>query len=168
MTRPPFFAIRRRMENSSNSCCGACGSWWRLPLVLGLVLAGMLAWRSASMRESVPPAGNQTAAGSLDASQEHVSLVVDFGGGKQRKFDKLPWHAGMTVADLVGEATGIEVTQQGTGQGALVTAIDGIASEGQDKSNWTYEVNGKSGDRSYAIYELHPDDRVLWTFGPQR
>lgn len=74
----------------------------------------------------------------------------------------------MTVADLVGEGTGIEVTQTGTGQGALVTAIDGVASEGPEKNNWTYEVNGKSGDRSHAVYELHPDDRVLWTFGPQR
>ena len=74
----------------------------------------------------------------------------------------------MTVADLVGAARSIAVTQRGSGQGAFVTAIDGVANEGAEKDNWTYEVNGKAGDRSHAVYELHPDDRVLWTFGPQR
>lgn len=156
------------MENSSNTCCGSCGSWWRLPLVLGLVLVGILVWRSTSMWESESPTGSQTAAESPEAARGHVSLVIDFGGSKQREFDNLPWHAGMTVADLVGEARGIEVTQRGSGQGAFVTAIDGVANEGAEKNNWTYEVNGKSGDRSHAVFELHPDDRVLWTFGPQR
>lgn len=72
------------------------------------------------------------------------------------------------MAELIAAANGIEVTQRGSGQGAFVTAIDGVANEGAEKNNWTYEVNGKSGDRSHAIYELHPGDRVLWTFGPQR
>jgi hypothetical protein len=156
------------MENSSNTSCGACGSWWRLPLLLGLVLAGILVWRSTSMWERAPTTDNQATADSPDTAREHVSLVIDFGDGKRRDFDELPWHEGMTVADLIGEARGIEVTQRGSGQGAFVTAIDGVANEGTEKNNWTYEVNGKSGDRSHAVYELRPGDRVLWTFGPQR
>lgn len=156
------------MENSSNTCCGGCGSWWRLPLILGLVLAGILAWRSTSLWESSPATGQQATAESPDTARQHVSLVIDFGGGKRREFSELPWHAGLTVAELIAAANGIEVTQRGSGQGAFVTAIDGVANEGAEKNNWTYEVNGKSGDRSHAIYELHPGDRVLWTFGPQR
>ena len=32
-------------------------------------------------------------------------------------------------------------------------------------SNWTYKVNDVTADRSMAIYDLQPGDRVLWTFG---
>jgi hypothetical protein len=49
-----------------------------------------------------------------------------------------------------------------------LTSINGVANEGAGGNNWTYEVNGRSGDRSYAVYELRAGDRVLWTFGPPR
>jgi len=159
------------MENPSPTTCSACGPWWRLPLVLGFVLAAMVVWRATSMWEQ-PPA-NATSDGaatgeSPDTASEHVSLAIDFGNGRRQEFEKLAWREGMTVADLVGEVRGIELTQRGTGQGAFVTAIGGVANEGAEKNNWTYEVNGKSGDRSFAVYELRPGDRVLWIFGPQR
>ena len=72
----------------------------------------------------------------------------------------------MTVADLFGKASGIEVIQKGSGQSAFLTAVDGVANEGADGNNWTYAVNGQSGDRSFAVYELQPGRSRLvdiWT-----
>jgi hypothetical protein len=136
-----------------------------------VVLAAMVVWRATGMWDQPPvkDARNGAAtADSPDTTREHVSLSIDFGDGKHQEFDKLAWREGMTVADLIGEARGIEMTQRGSGQGAFVTAIGGVANEGAEKSNWLYSVNGKKADRSYAVYELRPGDRVLWTFGPQR
>jgi hypothetical protein len=156
------------MENSSTKSCSACGSWWRLPLLLGLVLAAIVLSRGAGFWDAAPQKRDNVASGSADAARERVSLRIDFGNGRQRDFDSLAWHEGMTVAELMGKAPGIEVMQRGSGQGAFLTAVDGVANEGTEGSNWTYEVNGVGADRSFAVYELAPNDRVLWRFGPQR
>jgi hypothetical protein len=72
-------------------------------------------------------------------------------------------------ADLLNAASSdLAITQRGSGQAALLTAIGDVSNEGAGGSNWTYEVNGQSADRSFAVYELRPGDRVLWTFGPRR
>ena len=101
-------------------------------------------------------------------TRENVSLSIDFGDGRRQDFAALAWHEGMTVAELFGEAAGIAIIQKGAGPGAFLTTIDGVANEGADGNNWTYKVNGQSGDRSFAVHELRPGDRVLWTFGPRR
>lgn len=156
------------MENKSTKSCSACGSWWRLPLLLGLVLAAIVLSRGRGIWEAAPESGDNGAADSANQAREHVSLSIDFGGGRRKDFDALAWHDGMTVADLFDKASGMEVIQKGSGQGAFLTAVDGVANEGADGNNWTYEVNGQSGNRSCAVYELRPGDRVLWTFGPRR
>ena len=74
----------------------------------------------------------------------------------------------MTVADLLSSAPDVPITQQGTDQTAFLTGIFGVANEGAGGKNWTYEVNGEGADRSFAVYELHAGDRVLWSFAPPR
>lgn len=74
----------------------------------------------------------------------------------------------MTAADQLRAAPGVKLTQTGTGAAALLTAINDVSNEGADGNNWTYQVNDQSADRSFEVYELKPDDRVLWTFGPRR
>lgn len=44
---------------------------------------------------------------------------------------------------------------------ALLTAINDLANEEADGSNWTYQVNDESADRSFEVYQLRPNDRVL-------
>jgi hypothetical protein len=39
-----------------------------------------------------------------------------------------------------------------------------VKNEGAGGRNWTYRVNDKHADRSFAVYELQPGDHVLWTF----
>jgi hypothetical protein len=155
------------MENEPAKSCSPCGSWWRLPLLLGLVLAVMLLSRGRSLWETKPnPRAAPNSAGG--PAFESVSLAIDFGNGQHKDLPSIAWREGLTVADLFNAAPGVFIKQKGSGQGALLTAIDDVANEGADGKNWTYDVNFKDADRSFAVYELHPGDRVLWTFGSRR
>ena len=83
-----------------------------------------------------------------------------------------PGSDGMTVADLMVAAShlpkGIQFSQQGSGESALLTEINGDANQGGDGKNWIYSVNGNDADRSFAIYKLEPGDHVLWTFSTKQ
>ncbi|HEX5471201.1 MAG TPA: DUF4430 domain-containing protein [Lacipirellulaceae bacterium] len=146
-----------------------CGSWWRLPLLLVLVLAAILWSRVRNLRDVPHEATNDKTQAAADAaSHATVSLAINFGDGRQRDINGVAWHDGMTVADIFSSSPGIQVSQKGSAESALLTAIDGIANEGSDGRNWTYAVNGQVADRSFAVYQLRPGDRVLWTFGQQK
>jgi hypothetical protein len=98
---------------------------------------------------------------------ETVSLAVDFGNGSHRSFD-LPWSAGMTVGDLLQLARdlrpGLQFTQQGADKLAMLTSLDGVGNGTADGRFWLYEVNGKSGEVSFAVQPVAAGDRVLWVF----
>ena len=98
-----------------------------------------------------------------------VQVTIDYGDGVQKVFKKIEWKAGLTAFDALTAAEkhprGIKVMHQGKGETTLVTAIDDRKNEGRG-NNWTYEVGGKLGDRSAAVFELQAGDIVLWKFGP--
>jgi hypothetical protein len=102
-----------------------------------------------------------------NAATEAVSLTIDFGNGSRRSFD-LPWTAGMTVEDLLKLARetrpGLQFTQQGADKLAMLTSLDGVQSGAADGRYWLYEVNGQSGEVSFAVQPLAAGDRVLWVF----
>jgi hypothetical protein len=156
------------MENTSSSR-PASGSWWRLPLLLTIVLAGIVAWRIHSLHEAKPEANtHRTETDTSQASHERVTLAIDFGGGRRKNFDAAPWHEGMTVAELMKRTPKLDIVQKGTGESAFLTTIDGVENQGDAGHNWTYAVNGKNADRSFEVYTLRPGDQVLWTFGPRK
>jgi hypothetical protein len=98
---------------------------------------------------------------------ETVSLDVDFGNGSRRSFD-LPWSAGMTVGDLLKLARdrrpGLQFTQRGADKLAMLASLDGVGNGTADGRFWLYEVNGKSGEVSFAVQPVAAGDRVLWVF----
>ncbi len=150
--------------------CSSCRSWWRLPLLLALVLAAIWLLRDRSVRDAAPDSNDAPPGTSaVTVGEETVSLTIDFGDGRRTQFEPIGWREGMSVRDLTREtsrpARRLEV--QGSGKSAFLASLDGVANEGADGRNWTYDVNGERGDRSFAIYELRPGDRVLWTFGAQ-
>jgi hypothetical protein len=154
------------MDTPTINTCPTCSSWWRLPLLLGLVLAAILIshfWPSqrADNTGNVADAINGSA-------RENVSLTIDFGDGRMTNVAGTAWHQGMTVVDLLTNAPGISVEQKGSGQAALLTSLDGVANQGADGKNWTFDVNDRPADRSFAVYELRAGDHVLWTFGLRR
>jgi hypothetical protein len=143
-------------------------AWWRLPLLLAIVLAAIVVARSSqnglrgplSTVESVPPPGAD--------SGKTVALEIDYGDGKKREFAALPWFEGMTVDDLMTagsrEKDSFQYFVQGDLAMTMLVKIDQSLNEGAAGRNWTYTVNGNPADRSLAVYELQPGDRVLWTF----
>ena len=154
------------MDTSSGSSCAACGPLWRLPLLLALVLAAILLTRGIGIRETTAP--DPAADRFVGQSGETISLVIDFGEERRRKYEAVCWREGMTVRDALAAAvdssSNVKFAQQGSGQSAFLTEIEGVKNEGVGGRNWTYTVNGKLGDRSFAVYPLRPGDQVLWTF----
>jgi hypothetical protein len=158
--------------NASSPSCNTCGSWWRLPLLLAFVLVAIWLLRDRGVRDAKPDSGDTvqgTPAGSADASKA-VSLTIDFGDGRRTEFEPVAWREGMTVRDVTRETPRADrrLDVRGSGEAAFLASLDGVANEGADGRNWIYSVNGKNGDRSFAIYELEPGDQVLWTFGKQQ
>jgi hypothetical protein len=155
------------MATTSSPACSTCGPWWRLPLLLALVLAAVLF--SRAVREPTTEPASDSSASQLRAETgESISLAVDFGDRRRQQYEPIVWRDGMTVRDALAAAAdssgSATFAQQGSGEAAFLTQIDGVENEGADGRNWTYTVNGKLGDRSFAIYPLRPGDQVLWTF----
>jgi len=152
---------------NDGEACATCGPWWRLPLVLAVVFAAIVAFRGGVRDENSPDPAPSAAAMENQTGQA-VSIAIDFGNGTISEFMDLAWSEGMTVADAleaVGKgASGVTFAQRGTGEMAFLTEVGGMRNEGAGGRNWTYTVNGTRADRSFAVYELQPGDRVLWTF----
>jgi hypothetical protein len=174
--------MSRPLPNDANSTSPppdgrrAAGKWWRLPMLLALLLAVILLGKSAGLRQTVftgQPGSNDSTAGlpPVAPSGQTVSLAIRFADGPERH-DYVAWQDGMTVEDLLGAAShlpkGIQFAQQGSGESALLTEINGVANEGGSARNWTYSVNGQEADRSFAVYKLQPGDHVLWTFAAKQ
>jgi Domain of unknown function (DUF4430) len=149
------------------------GAWWRLPLLLAIVLIAIIAARSSDTRTRGP--GSSSAARpqpAADAAGKSVSLTVRYGDDKERKFDEVAWQPGMTVDDLLTDVSrrpdGITYTASGYSETFLVVRIDDTANDRTSGRFWTYSVNDVLADRSAGICELQPGDRVLWTFGREQ
>jgi hypothetical protein len=135
----------------------------RLVELLGMVLTGILIFKIFFSTQVVnhPAAGN--AGGNPTAAK--VSIEIEFGPEGKPLKNTVPWRAGMTVRDLLTSASLVSFGEKGRGASALLVQIQETKNEGAGGRNWIYYVNGQFADRSYAIYELKPGDRVLWTFG---
>jgi len=153
---------------TDHDSCPACSSWWRLPLLLAMVLAAIMFMLRRGAPEPAPqpapPRENIAAAPNVQS----VRLTIDFGDGRAPMSAESRWHEGMTVADLLNSEPAINVASTGSGAGTFLTSLGGAANEGAGGRNWTYRVNGKHADRSFAVYELRPGDQVLWTFATQQ
>jgi hypothetical protein len=149
------------------------GAWWRLPLLLALVLIAIIAARSSQTRTRGP--ASPTAAQpqpSADATGKTVSLAIRVDDGAEREFEPVAWRPGMTVDDLLMAVSqrpdSISYAVVGQGEMMLVTQIDDAANDQASGRFWTYSVNGQHADRSPGIFPLRPGDRVLWRFGSEQ
>jgi tripartite-type tricarboxylate transporter receptor subunit TctC len=104
---------------------------------------------------------------------ETVHLIVDYGDGTMKAINDIPWSQGQTVLDMMNAAKarprGITFESRGSGPTALLTKIDDLASQGggSGAKNWQFWVNEAYGNRSFGIYEVKPQDTVLWRFAEQ-
>ena len=153
-------------ENSDS--CSSCGLGWRLPLLLGIVLLAILLTQNRNIREAIfKPQSTPPQAEAVNERAERVLLSINYGDGRLQNVT-VEWRDGMTVADVLQQEPRISLVTNGSGQSAFLTALNGVANEGAGGRNWTYTVDGKYADRSFAVYELQPNDHVLWTFAAQK
>ncbi|HEY7298806.1 MAG TPA: DUF4430 domain-containing protein [Xanthobacteraceae bacterium] len=109
-------------------------------------------------------------AAKAQSSAQSVRLVIDYGDGVLKIFDRLPWARGNTVLDVMEAAQrsphGITFTFTGQGASAFVAKIDDVANQGGGATarNWQYWVNTSYADRSFAVYSVDPADTVFWRF----
>jgi hypothetical protein len=142
-----------------------------LPLLLALVLIAIVAVRWANQPSADSPASPPVAALPATVKGKSVTLEIDFGGERIRRFPAIGWFPKMTVEQLMLAASqvpdGIRITSRGTGELTLLTGVDGVENASAGGRFWLYKVNDQLADRSFAVYELQPGDRVLWTFSAQ-
>jgi hypothetical protein len=99
-----------------------------------------------------------------------VAMAIDYGDGMEKRFSRIPHEDGMTVLAALNVAAshprGIKFDTTGSGEAAMLTAIDSVANEsgGAESRNWIYRVNGKLATVSFDAYTLEPDDVILWRF----
>ncbi len=152
-------------EPTDQQSCSACNSWWRLPLLLAIVLAVIvLMLRRGAPEPAAQPRQTSPENVATAAAAQKVFLTINFGDGRPLVNEDARWREEMTVADLLNSEPRISLTSTGSDASAFLTALGGVGNEGADGKNWTYTVNGKHADRSFAVYELRPNDHVLWTF----
>ena len=78
----------------------------------------------------------------------------------------------MTVLDVLKAAQehshGISFSVRNSGETAMVTKVDDLTNQkgAPDAKNWIFWINGRMGDESCGIAEVHAGDTVLWKFGP--
>jgi hypothetical protein len=113
------------------------------------------------------PPRPQPIAEAVPKQEANVLLTVNFGNG-QLANETAQWQEGMTVLDALQNHRRIAYLTEGSGESAFLTSLNGVMNEGAGGRNWTYTVNGKYADRSFAVYQLQPNDHVLWTFAAQQ
>jgi hypothetical protein len=138
--------------------------WWRLPLLLAIVLAAIM-WSQLHKSNNAPQLTVKPANVASDRDPINgVSLTIDFGDNKRRIYPRMKCYDGMTVADLLDRSSDLPFQRIGAGESAMLTELGGVPNEGAGGRNWIFSVNGKDGDKSFEIYQLHPQDKVLWSF----
>jgi hypothetical protein len=156
----------------ARECCHGA-EWWKLPLLLAIVLLAMLFWRQGQpVVDSNPNLATGEAWTPSDPSTgEVVKLEIDFGNGARRSFDSLPWKDEMTVEDVMLAARdfkpGISYSQIGEGAKGFLTELEGLKNEGFSGRNWQYDVAGSAGTRSFCLETVNAGDLVRWTFAAQ-
>jgi hypothetical protein len=124
--------------------------FWIAIVVLAALAAG-----------SSPGSGDETAV---------VTLVVDFGDGFQKVFNRISWEEDLTVLAAMETVRdrphGITFEYRGSGERAFLQSIDRQENEGTGKSkrNWLLHVNGELADRGFGVYALQPGDTATWMF----
>lgn len=95
-----------------------------------------------------------------------VSLIIQPPDGQAKTYPEVPWTEALTVQGLLDaqRGAGVTYTASGSGETALLTALNGVSTKGADQRSWLFWVNGQFGDKSFGAYTLKPGDTVEWRF----
>jgi len=161
-----------------NAACASL-AFWMAACLFSFSATGGCSGQSSAPQKSAASATKTTesdktaaAAKSQGSTSRTVELVLDYGDGAQKRYSDIGWRQSMTVLDVLKAAQehshGVSFSARGSGETAMVTKIDDLTNQGgaSDAKNWIFRTNGRMGDESCGITEVHPGDTVLWKFGP--
>lgn len=159
-------------EDSLESAAPASASRFKAgPFVIVAVLVTIFALIQVQRKVWNREGRHETEQQESDIANSAVGLTVEWNRDERLPLFEVAWSDGMTVRDLMLDAQKagkLTFDEAGEGDAAMLTAISGTKNEGgsSDSFNWTFRVNGKMGDKSFAIYKLQKGDIVSWKFGP--
>ena len=95
-------------------------------------------------------------------SDEEVLLVIDFGGGEERKFVS-PYRAGSSAWDILQQANavyGIPLEVEDHFKPKMI----GEKENGQDGKSWRFYLNGRPSEESPFESPLSGGEKILFKF----
>lgn len=156
-------------ETDSRCASGRAIFGWLAPMTIAavVVLGGVLAVPAVGQGSTGAAQGGDRA-----AAAEHLTLVIAYSEGVEKRWSRLEWKAGMTVAQALAAADGmpgplgVDLESRGDGERYFVSSIDGLANQGGGKTdrNWVYFVNGEMAKKSAGLVEVSAGDTITWRY----
>lgn len=145
-------------------------SRWFAPTIAALVcvLTGLLLATPAVV------SGQGDTPAAAPAAHSHVTLIVEYADGIEKRWTKLDWKPGMTVAQALSVADnmpapmGLNAVTRGEGERYFVEQIDGLENQGGGKAdpNWLFFVNGQMAKKSAGVIAVAAGDTITWRYIP--
>lgn len=102
----------------------------------------------------------------MATSSETVHLLLFDGTGKVSTFREIPYHTGMTVADMLQTLSDekqltLQSKDYGAELGVFIESINGVG-KGNTSAWWQFWVNGRYGNMGVSQTVLQPGDQIVF------
>jgi hypothetical protein len=128
--------------------------------LLTILVGALVVWSCLPTREQ--PVENARGNSLADAA---VVIEIDKGDGEPIAEFVVDHRDNLTVIDAmhqVAEIDSLQFQSSGSGRGAFVSSIAGVANGDSDGRYWLFDVNGEQSTVGAGSRVLEPGDRVLW------
>lgn len=97
----------------------------------------------------------------VNAINDEVTIVIDFGKEKDAQVVKLNWHSEMTALEALQSVAAVETHP--VGKYIIVTAINGTKGIRGEKA-WYYTVNDKPTNKVAFSLKVNKGDTIRWIY----
>ena len=97
----------------------------------------------------------------VNAINDEVTIVIDFGKEKDAQVVKLNWHSEMTALEALLSVASVETHP--VGKYIIVTAINGTKGIRGEKA-WYYTVNDKPTNKVAFSLKVNKGDTIRWIY----
>ena len=97
----------------------------------------------------------------VNAINDEVTIVIDFGKEKDAQVVKLNWHSEMTALEALQSVAAVETHP--IGKYIIVTAINGTKGIRGEKA-WYYTVNDKPTNKVAFSLKVNKGDTIRWIY----
>lgn len=97
----------------------------------------------------------------VNAINDEVTIVIDYGKEKDAQVVKLNWHSEMTALEALQSVAAVETHP--VGKYIIVTAINGTKGIRGEKA-WYYTVNDKPTNKVAFSLKVNKGDTIRWIY----